>query len=124
MGERATEKSLAVAGPAHRGRPRAYHDVVLRVLDGVVVLVTDDDELVLTPHDVATIPAGTRHRYWNGGDEEARVVETAVWTWRSTPGLVTVRHRPPQPAATAVSESARPATGLVPSRARARTPPA
>jgi mannose-6-phosphate isomerase-like protein (cupin superfamily) len=99
MSDRSTEMTLPAGGPAHGARVRAHHDVVLRVLDGVVVLVADDDELVLTPYDEVTIPAGTQHRYWNAGDEEARVVATAVWRWRAASRLLTVRHRPPQPAA-------------------------
>jgi uncharacterized RmlC-like cupin family protein len=92
--------TLPAGGPAHGARVRAHHDVVLRVLDGVIVLVADDDELVLTPYDEVTIPAGTPHRYWNAGDEEARVVATARRRWRSRSRLLTVRHRPPQPVRT------------------------
>jgi quercetin dioxygenase-like cupin family protein len=48
-------------------------DRTLHVLDGVIVLDTDDGEVILTPGDSATIPAGMPHRYWNGGDEVARI---------------------------------------------------
>jgi mannose-6-phosphate isomerase-like protein (cupin superfamily) len=73
----------------------AHHDVALEVLEGAVVLWAGDDEFILTPHDEATIPAGLPHRYWNGSDEAARVVETTRRRWRSGGTLVTVLHRPP-----------------------------
>jgi quercetin dioxygenase-like cupin family protein len=47
----------------------------LQVLDGVIVLDTDDDQVILTPGDSSTIPAGMPHRYRNGGDEVARISE-------------------------------------------------
>jgi mannose-6-phosphate isomerase-like protein (cupin superfamily) len=55
-----------------------FHDdreTVVSVLEGVVYLVAADDEVVLTPGDTATVPAGVAHRYWNAGDEPARLVE-------------------------------------------------
>jgi len=116
--------TLPAGGPAHGARVRAHHDVVLRVLDGVVVLVADDDELVLTPYDEVTIPAGTPHRYWNAGDEEAHVVATPVWRWSAASRLLTVRHRPPQPAVTTRREVSGPVPGLVRRRAPARIVPA
>ena len=112
--------TLTAGGPTFGARVRAHHDLVLRVLDGVVVLVADDDELVLTPYDEATIPAGTPHRWWNAGDEDARVVATPVWRWRAQSRLLTVRHRPPQPAAMTPREVSAPAPGLVRRRASAR----
>jgi quercetin dioxygenase-like cupin family protein len=51
-------------------------NATLHVLDGVIVLDTGDDQVILTPGDSATIPAGTPHRYWNGGDEVARILQT------------------------------------------------
>ena len=39
-------------------------------------LVLEDDELVLTPGDIATIAAGEAHRFFNAGDSDARVVAT------------------------------------------------
>jgi mannose-6-phosphate isomerase-like protein (cupin superfamily) len=120
MSDRSTEMTLPAGGPSHGARVRAHHDVVLRVLDGVVVLLADDDELVLTPYDEVTIPAGTPHHYWNAGDEDARVVATPVWRWRAASRLLTVRHRPPEPAAMVQPEVSEPAPGLVRRRAPAR----
>jgi mannose-6-phosphate isomerase-like protein (cupin superfamily) len=50
-------------------------DEVVRVIEGIVYLVIEDDEHVLTPGDEAVIPAGAAHRRWNAGDEHAHVVE-------------------------------------------------
>ena len=47
----------------------------LHVTDGVVYVVADDDEWVLTPGDSATIPAGMAYRRWNAGDDAARWIE-------------------------------------------------
>jgi uncharacterized cupin superfamily protein len=65
---------------------------LLAVIDGVVALRTDADELVLTPHDAARIPAGIPHRHWNAGDEEARIVETRLKGRDRTRSVVSVRH--------------------------------
>jgi len=66
----------ALSGPP--AGAHAAHDLVLEVLEGVVYLVTDEDERALTPGDVARVPAGTPHRYWNAGDEEAGVRASLV----------------------------------------------
>ncbi len=52
------------------------HVTTLLVTEGVVYLVLEEDEQVLTPGDVATIPAGTAHRFFNAGDEDAHVAIT------------------------------------------------
>jgi mannose-6-phosphate isomerase-like protein (cupin superfamily) len=57
---------LPVAGQRPRARCRDRAETVLRVLDGIVLLDAGDDELVLTPYEVATIPAGVPHRYPSG----------------------------------------------------------
>jgi hypothetical protein len=52
------------------------HDVMLQVLEGVLYVAAGDEESVLMPGDSATVPAGTRLRRWNAGDDHARWVET------------------------------------------------
>ena len=47
----------------------------IEVLDGVVYVTTGDDDLILTPGDKASIPAGTAYRRWNAGDDDARWLE-------------------------------------------------
>ena len=70
-----SEAVLPVDG-GHTGlRFHPDRETALSVIEGVVVLVTAEDEVILTPGDTATVPAGVAHRYWNGGDEDARLVE-------------------------------------------------
>ena len=54
---------------------RASEQTGVHVLDGVVYVLADDDEWVLTPGDTATIEAGVPYRRWNAGDDHARWVE-------------------------------------------------
>jgi transposase len=54
---------------------RAGERTTVHVLDGVVYVVADDDDWVLTPGDTATIDAGVPYRRWNAGDADARWVE-------------------------------------------------
>ena len=50
------------------------HELRLKVLDGVVYLLIDDeDEFILTPGDEAVVPAGSDYAWWNAGDDEAQV---------------------------------------------------
>jgi quercetin dioxygenase-like cupin family protein len=47
----------------------------VHVLDGVVYLISEDDERAMTPGDEATIAAGELHRLFNAGDDEAHLCE-------------------------------------------------
>ena len=76
-GAMTTSATLPVDG-GHTGRRVHHCDTALSVLSGVVYLVAGDDELVLTPGDSATVPAGVEHRYWNAGDDEACVIVRSV----------------------------------------------
>jgi quercetin dioxygenase-like cupin family protein len=42
------------------------------VLEGLVGLRVGDKELLAGPRDVAIVPPGTAHRFWNAGEHEAR----------------------------------------------------
>jgi quercetin dioxygenase-like cupin family protein len=42
------------------------------VLEGTLGLRVGDKELVAKPGDVAVVPPGTPHRFWNAGESEAR----------------------------------------------------
>ena len=79
---------LPVDGPVRQMRAHRTHDVTLLVTEGIVYLVLEDDELVLTPGDNATIPAGAVHRFFNAGDEDAQITA-------SYERLPSVRHQPP-----------------------------
>ena len=41
---------------------------------GKVAFKLDGQEIVAKPGDVVLVPAGTSHKFWNAGDEEARFV--------------------------------------------------
>jgi quercetin dioxygenase-like cupin family protein len=56
---------------AHLDRDREQS---IHVLDGVVYVVLEEDDVVLTPGDSLTIPAGQSRWAWNAGDETARLV--------------------------------------------------
>jgi mannose-6-phosphate isomerase-like protein (cupin superfamily) len=49
-------------------------DERFRVLDGRLGLRVGGESLELGPGESATVPAGTVHKFWNAGDEEARFV--------------------------------------------------
>jgi quercetin dioxygenase-like cupin family protein len=49
-----------------------YQAERFEVLAGVLGLRVGDDELLAEPGDVAVVPPGTPHRFWNAGDAEAR----------------------------------------------------
>src|SRR5207249_3401971 len=44
------------------------------VVNGRLGVKAGGDELELGPGDVATVEPGTRHRFWNAGDEPVRLV--------------------------------------------------
>ena len=47
----------------------------IHVLEGVVYLVSDEDERAMTPGDEATVAPGELHRIFNAGDGEAHLAE-------------------------------------------------
>ena len=49
-----------------------YQTERFEVVQGLLALRIGADELVAKPGDVAVVPAGTPHRFWNAGEEEAR----------------------------------------------------
>lgn len=49
-----------------------YQTERFEVLDGELGLRVGGRELVAGPGDVATVKAGTPHRFWNAGDRDAR----------------------------------------------------
>jgi quercetin dioxygenase-like cupin family protein len=42
------------------------------VLEGLLGLQIGEAELLVDPRDVAVVPPGTPHRFWNAGEQEAR----------------------------------------------------
>jgi uncharacterized cupin superfamily protein len=46
----------------------------ITVLEGVLYGVVEDGEVVLTPGDAISIPAGEAERIWNAGDDVTRVI--------------------------------------------------
>jgi len=64
--------------PAGARRPPAHRHTncseAYFVLDGVVLVIVEDDELTLGPEDFLLVPRGTAHTFGNGGDEEARLL--------------------------------------------------
>jgi mannose-6-phosphate isomerase-like protein (cupin superfamily) len=44
------------------------------IVQGALALRVGSDELLLAPGEVAVVPPGTPHRFWNAGQEEARFV--------------------------------------------------
>src|SRR3954452_5306980 len=63
-------------GPRAPMRVNRRLETSIRVDSGVLYVVAGDDEIVLTPGDEATIPAGVAYRRWNAGDSVARFVES------------------------------------------------
>jgi quercetin dioxygenase-like cupin family protein len=49
-----------------------YQTERFEVLEGLLGLRLDNTELLAKPGDVALVPPGTPHRFWNPGDEQAR----------------------------------------------------
>ena len=64
--------------PEHASaEPLHAHDetTTIHVLEGVVYLVSEDDERAMTPGDEAVIRPGELHRLHNAGDGEAHLLE-------------------------------------------------
>jgi uncharacterized RmlC-like cupin family protein len=61
--------------PSEPLRAHSQLQTVVQVIDGVVYVTAGEHEWVLTPGDVATIPAGVPYRRWNAGEDQARWVE-------------------------------------------------
>jgi Cupin domain len=64
--------------PDARRQPAVSHTdltTTIQVTDGVVYVISEDDDWVLAPGDSATIPAGRAYRRWNAGDDAACWVE-------------------------------------------------
>jgi quercetin dioxygenase-like cupin family protein len=49
-----------------------YQTERFEVLEGLLGLRLDNTELLAKPGDIALVPPGTPHRFWNAGEEEAR----------------------------------------------------
>jgi quercetin dioxygenase-like cupin family protein len=49
-----------------------YQSERFEVLEGQLGLRVGEKELIVKPGDVALVPPGTPHRFWNAGDEQAR----------------------------------------------------
>jgi mannose-6-phosphate isomerase-like protein (cupin superfamily) len=65
----------ATAGAAAPLRLREHHETLLRVVEGTVILELDGSRQTLTIEDEVRIPAGTPHRLWRSGPDEARTVQ-------------------------------------------------
>jgi len=67
-------RTLREHGPLE---PLHSHDetTTIHVLEGVIYLISEEDERPMTPGDVAVLAPGTPHRIFNAGDGEARVLE-------------------------------------------------
>ena len=50
-------------------------ETTIHVLDGVVYVIAEEHDWVLTPGDTATVRAGVPYRRWNAGEDAARWVE-------------------------------------------------
>jgi quercetin dioxygenase-like cupin family protein len=67
-------RTLHAGGPAEPLHAHA-EATTIHVLEGVVYLITEEDERPMTPGDQATIPAGELHRVFNAGDGDAHLCE-------------------------------------------------
>jgi mannose-6-phosphate isomerase-like protein (cupin superfamily) len=72
----AVESAEAVDAPRRRPRVHARLETVISVSEGVVYVVADEHDHVLTPGDSLVIAPGTSYQRFNAGDDEARFVET------------------------------------------------
>ena len=71
----AVESVEAPDGPRQPLRAHPRLETTITVLEGVVAVVSDDDDVILTPGDSYTVPAGAAYRRWSAGEDEARFVE-------------------------------------------------
>jgi quercetin dioxygenase-like cupin family protein len=60
---------FVAASHVHPGQTERFE-----IAQGTLGVRVGNDELLLGPGDVAVVEAGTPHRFWNAGDEEARFV--------------------------------------------------
>jgi quercetin dioxygenase-like cupin family protein len=67
-------RTLPAGGPIEDLHVHEY-DTSICVLEGVIYLISEDDERPMTPGDQARIPAGDPHRIFNAGDSDAQVLE-------------------------------------------------
>jgi uncharacterized cupin superfamily protein len=67
-------RTLPAGGPMERLHA---HDelTTICVLEGVIYLISEDDERPMTPGDQAVVAPGQLHRIFNAGDGEAHVLE-------------------------------------------------
>jgi mannose-6-phosphate isomerase-like protein (cupin superfamily) len=56
-------------------RVREYHETLLRVIEGTATVELDGVEHLLAEEGEARIPAGTPHRLWSAGEDDARIVQ-------------------------------------------------
>lgn len=64
----------ATYAPGGRRPPDHFHprqEERFECLAGSMNVRLDGDERTLSPGDTLTVPAGTRHSFWNGGGDEA-----------------------------------------------------
>lgn len=76
----------ATYAPRGRPPPEHYHPAQeerFECLTGTVNVRLDGQERTLTAGEKLTVPSGTRHSFWNGGSEEAKV------SWEVRPALST-----------------------------------
>src|SRR4051812_49172480 len=72
--EAAFYRTLPVDGPMEELHAHDYVTTI-HVLEGVVYLISEDDERPTTPGDEAVIARGAVHRLFNAGDGEAHILE-------------------------------------------------
>jgi quercetin dioxygenase-like cupin family protein len=67
-------RALCAHGPHE---PLHSHDetTTIHVLEGVIYLISEDDERPMTPGDQAVLRPGEPHRLFNAGDGEAHFLE-------------------------------------------------
>jgi len=73
-----TEASYYRVLPEHGSiEPLHAHEetITIHVLEGVVYLISEEDERPMTPGDQAVVAPGEPHRIFNAGDGEAHLLE-------------------------------------------------